>query len=239
MNIPRISGLRTGLGLAIVAGALTLTAPTKAESKIEAPQEDKFEYFYEKQTSSPDFKTKLKRWAIRSFSDEVALPPPKGSAADSILAFAPDPYVTVQGQQKTLTFAVDVTNNILYHYDKNGNPLKGYRIASGKLDPENQTDEGLRVVSHVETFPYDTAPAHTKRSQNPADYGPRCIILETLDPVTGAKGVTGEFIHGNRNASSIGKHASKGCMRMDNSVIEELAKIVKRGDLVMIIRRIR
>ena len=60
MNIPRISGLRTGLGLAIVAGALTLTAPTKAESKIETLQEDKFEYFYEKQTSSPDFKAKLK-----------------------------------------------------------------------------------------------------------------------------------------------------------------------------------
>ena len=101
------------------------------------------------------------------------MPPPKGSAADSILAFAPDPWVTVQGQQKVLTFAVDVTNNILYHYDKDGNPIMGYRIASGKLDPENQTDEGLRVVSHVETYPYKTAPPHTKRSQNPSDYGCR------------------------------------------------------------------
>ena len=239
MNIPRISGFKAGLGIAVVAGVLTLTAPINARSKLDTPQEDKFEYVEKQKTSSPDFKTKLKRWAIKSFSEEVALPPPKGSAADSILAFAPDPWVTVQGQQKVLTFAVDVTNNILYHYDKDGNPIMGYRIASGKLDPENQTDEGLRVVSHVETYPYKTAPSHTKRSQNPSDYGPRCIILDTLDPSTGAKGVTGEFIHGNRNASSIGKHASKGCMRMDNSVIKELAKIVKRGDLVMIIRRIR
>lgn len=219
-------------------------AATAQKSKTNTPTEtkDKFEYVNKQDTvvtNEPTFKTKLERWAIRTFSDEVILPPAKGSAVDSVLAFAPDPWVVVQGQQKALTFVVDVTNNILYHYDKDGNPIMGYRIASGKLTPQMQTDEGLRIVSHIETYPYKTAPAHTKRRKNPRDYGPRCIILDKLDPNTGKRSSTGEFIHGNKDASSIGKHASQGCMRMDNEVIKELAKAVKRGDLVMIIKRIR
>ncbi len=243
MNISKISGIKTGLGIALVAGTISLAA-TAQKSKTNTPTEtkDKFEYVNKQDTvvtNEPTFKTKLERWAIRTFSDEVILPPAKGSAVDSVLAFAPDPWVVVQGQQKALTFVVDVTNNILYHYDKDGNPIMGYRIASGKLTPQMQTDEGLKIVSHIETYPYKTAPAHTKRRKNPRDYGPRCIILDKLDPNTGKRSSTGEFIHGNKDASSIGKHASQGCMRMDNEVIKELAKAVKRGDLVMIIRRIR
>jgi lipoprotein-anchoring transpeptidase ErfK/SrfK len=237
MKITRLTGFKTGLGAAVAAGIITLTVPTNAQDQ-KAPQ-DKFEYVNKTPLAQPSIKSKMIRWATRTFSEEVALPPPCGSAADSILAFAPDPWVVVQGQQKVLTFAVDVTNNILYHYDAEGNPIKGYRIASGKLTPEMQTDEGLRMVSHVETYPYKNAPAHTKRHKNPRDYGPKCIILDKLDPSTGKKGITGEFIHGNKDASSIGKHVSQGCMRMDNDVIKELAKIVKRGDLVMIIRRIK
>ena len=238
MKITRLTGIKIGLGASVVAGVLTLSAPTIAQDQSRTPQ-DKFEYVNKTPLAQPSIKSKMIRWATRTFSDEVALPPAKGSATDSILAFAPDPWVTVQGQQKVLTFVVDVTNNILYHYDKEGNPIMGYRIASGKLNPNDQTDVGLRVVSHVETYPYKTAPTHTKRYNNPADYGPKCIILETLDPYTGKKGVTGEFIHGNRNASCIGQHASKGCMRMDNEVIKKLANLVKRDDLVMVIKRIR
>ena len=239
MNIPRISGLKTGLGIAIVAGTLTLTAPINARNRSDTPQKDKFEYVNKAPSADPSLKSKLVRWAARNFADTVALPPATGSSADEVLAFAPDPKVVVKGQEKILTFAVDVTNNILYHYDSKGNPIVAYRIASGKLTPDKQTDVGLRVVSHVETYPYKTAPANTKRRKNPSDYGPRCIILDKLDPNTGKRSSTGEFIHGNKDASSIGKHASQGCMRMDNEVIKELAKAVKRGDLVMIIRRIR
>ena len=237
MKVTRLTGLKIGLGAAVVAGVITLTVPTNAQDQ-KAPQ-DKFEYVNKTPLAEPSLKSKMVRWATRTFSDEVALPPPSGSAADSVLAYAPDPWVTVQGQRKVLTFVVDVTNNVLYHYDKEGNPIMGYRIASGKLNPNDQTDVGLRIVSHVETYPYKTAPEHTKRHKNPNDYGPKCIILDTLDPDTGKKGVTGEFIHGNKDASSIGHHKSLGCMRMDNKVIKYLANLVKRDDLVMVIRRVR
>ena len=49
---------------------------------------------------------------------------------------------------------------------------------------------------------------------------------------------SGQFIHGNNDFSSLGKYVSGGCIRMDNEVIKQLAKIVKRGDLV-IFRKIK
>ena len=54
-----------------------------------------------------------------------------------------------------------------------------------------------------------------------------------IDPKTGKKWDNGEYIHGNNKASSIGKYASKGCVRMDNEVIQILAKQVKNGDVVI------
>lgn len=236
MKLSKISG---GFGIAILTGALTLGTPTKTRAQTTSNNVDRFEYVNKKTSKSPLTKTRMSKLAKKLFSQSVTLPPAKGSSADSILAFAPSPKIIVEGKQRILTFVVDVTNNILYHYDKLGNPIKGYRIASGKLTPNCQTDEGLRIVSHIETYPYRSAPSHTKRNRNPRDYGPKCIILDKLDQITGAKSSTGEFIHGNRDATSIGKHASMGCMRMDNDVIQDLARVVKRGDLVLIIRRVR
>lgn len=160
--------------------------------------------------------------------------PPKGTTDSLILKSAPSPVVFVTGERKNAAIVVDLSKNVLYKYDEDGQPEIAYRIASGK--PRTPTDTGLRVVLGVEKYPYKSAPSATKRRRNPNDYGPRIIVLETLDPVTGRKGSTGEFIHGNNNPSSIGKYASLGCMRMDNEVIKELASQVKRGDLVLITR---
>ena len=71
---------------------------------------------------------------------------------------------------------------------------------------------------------------------NPDDYGPRVICLETVDPETGKRGKTGEFIHGNNNPSSLGKYASLGCVRMDNTVIKYIASMLKPGDIVVMKR---
>jgi lipoprotein-anchoring transpeptidase ErfK/SrfK len=59
-------------------------------------------------------------------------------------------------------------------------------------------------------------------------------MLNKLDPETGEKSDIGEFIHGNRNSSTLGQYVSHGCMRMDNDVIKELAANAKRGDIVLI-----
>ena len=135
--------------------------------------------------------------------------PPKGTTDSLILKSAPSPVVFVTGERKNAAIVVDLSKNVLYKYDEDGQPEIAYRIASGK--PRTPTDTGLRMVLGVEKYPYKSA-------------------------VTGRKGSTGEFIHGNNNPSSIGKYASLGCMRMDNEVIKELASQVKRGDLVLITR---
>jgi len=160
--------------------------------------------------------------------------PPKGTDEKLALMFAPLPQVEIAGEIKTAKIVVDLNKNILYTYDKTGLPEMAYLIASGK--PSTPTDMGIRVVTNVETYPYRTASPKTKRYKNPRDYGPKALILRKVDPKTGNTYPTGEFIHGNNNPSSLGKYASKGCMRMDNEVIKIIANQVQKGDIVVIKR---
>ena len=162
----------------------------------------------------------------------VVTAPPEGTSEKDVLAGAPNPNVKIQGQMKTAKFVVDLSKNVLYKYNIQGKPEMAYMIASGK--PSAPTSKGVRVVTHTETYPYRTAPAHTKRRRNPSAYGPKIILLNKLDPNTGEKSDIGEFIHGNNNFDSLGRYASHGCMRMDNEVIKQLAAEAKRGDIVII-----
>lgn len=164
--------------------------------------------------------------------EKVEKVPPQGTDAKTILYNAPSPDIKILGEYKTATIIVDLSKNILYKYDEFGNPEKAYLIASGKKS--SPTDEGVRLVTHIEKYPYKMAPAATKRRKQPWNYGPRIICLEKINPLTGEKSSTGEFIHGNNNPNSLGKYASLGCIRMDNEVIKELASQVKKGDIVVI-----
>lgn len=157
---------------------------------------------------------------------------PSGTSDPEVLSKAPSPNVRVQGQAKIAKFVVDLSNNILFEYDEIGNTQKAYLIASGKRSTPTHT--GVRVVSHVETYPYRSAPRSSKRRRHPRDYGPKIIILNNLDTKTGITSEIGEFIHGNRNPDLLGQYVSHGCVRMDNEVILELASKVKRGDIVII-----
>lgn len=157
---------------------------------------------------------------------------PKGTTNDTVLLGAPSPEVEIAGVKDTARIVVDLSKNILYTYNEFGQADCAYLIASGK--PKYPTDPGIRVVTHVETYPYRNAPASTRRRRKPNDYGPKIICLQKVDSITGQRSQTGEFIHGTNNPSSLGKYASLGCMRMDNDVIRELAKEVKRGDIVLI-----
>lgn len=167
-----------------------------------------------------------------TFAISAANIPPTGTAEDSIMLYAPSPQIKIQGETKNARIVVKLSTNVLYKYDNNGKAVMAYRVASGKKNTPTKT--GVRVVSHVESYPYKSAPEKTRRHRKPWDYGPRVICLETLDPETGKKGSTGQFIHGNHNPASIGKYASLGCVRMDNTIIKALASEVKRGDIVII-----
>lgn len=195
------------MGILSTVGVLTIATPSKA------------------QTTTP------KTIKQDTFEKSINVPP-SGTKSDSVLLFAPNPEVYIKGELKTATIVVDLSRNVLYHYDEDGNAQCAYLVASGKKN--TPTDKGVRVVSHVEKYPYKTAPITTKRRKNPRDYGPRAIILDKLDPETGKRSYFGEFIHGNKNPASIGKYASLGCIRMDNEVIKDLSSKVKRGDIVVI-----
>lgn len=54
------------------------------------------------------------------------------------------------------------------------------------------------------------------------------------NPETGTQSPTGEFIHGNNAPESLGKYSSHGYIRMDNEIIQELAKEVKAGDIIIL-----
>lgn len=158
--------------------------------------------------------------------------PASGTSNIHKLIGAPSSEVTIAGVKHNAVIVVDLSKNVLYKYDKNGHPEAAYLVASGKKSTPTHT--GVRVVTHTETYPYKTAPAKSKRRRAPRDYGPKIICLNKVDTKTGEQSPTGEFIHGNNNPSSIGKYASHGCIRMDNEVIKQLAKQVKKGDLVLI-----
>ena len=158
--------------------------------------------------------------------------PVSGTSDTTVLACAPSPKITVAGEKNLAAIVVDLSQNVLYHYNDKGEAVAAYLVASGKKS--TPTDKGLRIVTHIESYPYKSAPAGTKRRRNPGNYGPRIICLETVNPKTGARGKTGEFIHGNSNPKTLGKYASLGCIRMDNEVIKKLAREIKRGAFVLI-----
>ncbi len=156
---------------------------------------------------------------------------PAGSSDSLALINAPDPKVKIKGVTQTAKIVVDISKNILYKYNDFGQAEKAYLVASGKT--KTPTKKGISIVSHIETFPYKNAPRYTKRRRNPYPYGPRIIILDKLNPETGERLNSGQWIHGNNKASSIGTYASQGCVRMDNEVIKELVKQVQRGDIII------
>ncbi|MBR6127905.1 L,D-transpeptidase [bacterium] len=156
---------------------------------------------------------------------------PKGITNTSELKNAPSPYLLIKGKKQTARIVVDLSKNILYKYNEFGVAENAYKVASGKKS--TPTHKGVRIVSHIETYPYKTAYG-TKRKRNPRAYGPKILILKKLNPKTGEETPTGEFIHGNNNSNSIGKYVSNGCIRMDNEVIKEFAKEFKPGDIVII-----
>ena len=128
---------------------------------------------------------------------------------------------------------IDLSEGKLYHYDLDGYLYDAYPIASGKKS--TPTKPGLRIVTGIEEYPYKSAPKTTKRNKNPKDYGPYVITLANIDMQTGqVTGSDGQFIHGTNNPKSIGKKASKGCVRLSNDDVTELVKHLFKEQYVLV-----
>lgn len=216
MKIPMIHAIRSGLGITAIAGTFLFAAPKAGVHSRIAQKPDTFEYVQK---------------ADSTISEANVLPPVHGTSDSLILSKAPSPKLTVKGEMKNAAIVVDLSKNILYHYNDSGKPQTAYLVASGKTNSPSK--EIVSIVSHIETYPYKSAPKNTKRYRSPRSFGPKAIILDKLDTLKNERIQSGQFIHGNNDFSSLGKYASLGCIRMDNEVIKELAQKVKRGDLVI------
>lgn len=143
------------------------------------------------------------------------------------------PVVEVAGDTIYPAVVVDLSENKLYHYGFDGYIKNVYPVAVGKKT--TPTKPGLRVITDVEDYPYKKAGKNTKRRRAPQDYGPHVITLANIDLKTGLiTGSDGQFLHGTSNPNSIGKNVSKGCVRVSNEVIKELAKQLYKDQYVLI-----
>lgn len=128
---------------------------------------------------------------------------------------------------------IDLSEGILYHYDLEGYLYNTFPVATGKSS--TPTKPGLRIVTGIENYPYKNAPRATKRRQNPNDYGPHVVCLANVDTKTGKiTGSDGQFIHGTNQPNSIGKKASKGCIRLSNENVSELVQRLYKDQYVLI-----
>ena len=189
--------------------------------------------FVSKPDSIISLSPEIKDENVDSFVSSIT---PQGTVDKRILADAPNPDIIIKGEKKKAGIVVDISKNILYRYDKDGNPINAYLIASGKKSTPTET--GTRIVTHREKYPYKSA-IGTKRKRNPEDYGPFIIILDKIDIKTGKQSRTGEFIHGCKSyedtfESTPDRYVSHGCIRMDNDIITALSAEVQKGEIVII-----
>jgi hypothetical protein len=123
---------------------------------------------------------------------------------------------------------INKTTNYLYLY-KGGKVVSQYRVATGRstsLTPEGTFKIIIKIVQPGWTSP-DGEQIPGGDPKNPL--GPRWLGLQ----VNGDNGRT-YGIHGTNNPSSIGSHASSGCVRMLNEQITQLYNTVSTGTMVWI-----
>lgn len=106
-------------------------------------------------------------------------------------------------------------------YFKDGLLIKEFSVATGKSS--TPTPQGkFKIVNKIKNRPYYSGGIPGGSSKNPL--GDRWLGLHV-----GFTYGTTYAIHGNNNASSIGKHVSGGCIRMHNSEIRWLFEQVNVG----------
>ncbi|MDR1965710.1 MAG: L,D-transpeptidase [Synergistaceae bacterium] len=116
-----------------------------------------------------------------------------------------------------------------------GRVVRKYGIAVGKNSGDKQrvgdmrTPEGEFPIVQIQNSSGWTHDFRDGKGQIQGAYGPYFIRL-------GTPGWTGIGIHGTHAPNSIGTDVTEGCIRLNNSDVAELRKMVKIGDKVVIKR---
>jgi lipoprotein-anchoring transpeptidase ErfK/SrfK len=110
---------------------------------------------------------------------------------------------------------IDLSDRRLYLY-RNNRLVKTYPVGVGKL--ATQSPRGNFTIINKVPYPY------SYRGGPLSVYGTYWMGLSKR----------GYGIHGTNNPASIGKYVSRGCIRMHNKDVEELARLVPIGTPVRI-----
>ncbi len=152
---------------------------------------------------------------------------PKAGAEITVTKRHIIPSITHEG------IVVNLDASRLYYFKAPGQ-VETYPVASGKEGWE--TPVAATKVVEKRLHPTWTIPEDI-RAEDPT-------LPESVPPGPGnplgdyalALGLSGIMIHGTTTPSSIGKHASHGCIRMYPEDIESLFKAVKKGTPVLLAR---
>ncbi|WP_281278904.1 L,D-transpeptidase [Ectobacillus funiculus] len=109
---------------------------------------------------------------------------------------------------------------------ENGHLVKKFIVATGKSSTPTPTGK-FPIVNKIKNRPFYKLNIPGGDPRNPL--GDRWIGLD----IDGTNGTT-YAIHGNSNASTIGRYVSNGCIRMYNSDVQELFERVHIGTMVII-----
>lgn len=148
-----------------------------------------------------------------------------------IVKISPEYKVSVYPNPRTEgdKIIIDKSTNILYLY-KNGELYKTYPVATGK-DPKYTPEGNFRIANKVEDHGEELKPQLGVRWMGlsvPWEKDKRAR-KDKRAPAGHKYG-----IHGTDEPESIGKHASGGCIRMNNKQVIELFELVEEGTPVEI-----
>lgn len=214
---------------ALAFGALHFFAPneaadTKIEQKLEAPaaaikQEEKAAQNNQGEVSG---------------SDEKAASSEPAKAAESGKA---DQAVAEKKNDKSYIY-IKKSAFMLYYIDNEGKQAFAAGCALGKnpgqkeKEGDMKTPAGTFYVDEILDASYWTHDFGDGKGEIKGAYGPWFISINTDELSKGQWGGIG--IHGTHDPASIGTRASEGCIRLENSQVEELKKLVSVGTKVVI-----
>jgi lipoprotein-anchoring transpeptidase ErfK/SrfK len=133
------------------------------------------------------------------------------------------PGKTLKVNKTKFSILVDKSENILTLQKPSGEIVKRYRVSTG----ENfNTPVGTFKIEEKLVSPlWYKVGAIVEPDSSEYELGARWMGLS----------VAGYGIHGTKDPSSIGRHITKGCVRMINEEVEELYAIVPTGTKVVIV----
>ncbi|AGL00899.1 L,D-transpeptidase [Desulfoscipio gibsoniae] len=181
---------------------------------------------------------------VHNINDKLAgMPPLVGHAIAEGIKLVDGDEITVIGIEPTFKVLAAYPNprtgrdkiiinkgtNTLYLY-KEGELYKSYPVATGK-DPLYTPEGVFKIANKIEDHGRELKPQLGDRWMGlavPFEQDNRAV-KDARAPVGSKYG-----IHGTNEPDSIGKHASGGCIRMDNRQVAELFKLVEVNTIVEI-----